>query len=331
MNLPIPSDQIPDILKSFTSTCSRPTLPYRFVANASTESLKSLLTQNIFESVGFNGAQIFLQHEQNALVSLAIVQPQPWESNILGVNVFTLQVLSCSTDIHIDNSELIKDALDSVRAKSAVALVTARCWTSDISLIHNLQKNGFLLMDTAVDVVYSSNDRRTQNATDSSLPSDLRLRLATLKDQDELQNLSGMAFSGHFGRFHADPRLGNNLGTKVYQQWILSCLNGWADYVFLAEDLQTQKPVGFSAWKKPSSAEQSLGLALGHYSIGAVSPCYSGRGIFKKLTLAGMQALGSCQAIEGPTHIHNLAVQRGYQSLGWTVADSRHTFHAWID
>ena len=331
MILPISSNQIPDILRSFTSKCSRSTLPYRFIATASTESLRSLLTQNVIESVGFNEAQIFSQHEQNSLVSLAIVQPQPWESNILGVSVFTLQVLSCSTAINIDNSELIKGALDSVRAKSQVALVTAKCWTSDVSLIHSFQRNGFLLMDTAVDVVYCPNDHRTQNAFDSTLPSDLRFRLATLKDQEELQNLSGMAFSKHFGRFHADPRLGNNLGTKVYQQWILSCLNGWADYVFLAEDLKTQKPVGFSAWKKPSSAEQSLGVALGHYSIGAVAPCYSGKGIFKKLTLSGMRALSCCQAIEGPTHIHNLAVQRGYQSLGWTVADSRHTFHAWID
>jgi hypothetical protein len=331
MILPILSNQISDNIESFTATCARSVLPFRFISTALTEALRRLLFQNICESIELNGAQFFSQHEQNSIASLAIVQPQPWESNVLGVNVFSLQVLSCSTAINFNNVELVKVALDSVRAKSAVALVTARCWTSDISLIHDFQRNGFLLMDTAVDVVYSSNARRPHNVADSSLPPDLRLRLATLEDQEELQNLAGMAFSGHFGRFHSDPRLGDNLGTKVYQQWILSCLNGWADYVFLVEDLQTQKPVGFSAWKKPSSSEQSLGLALGHYSIGAVSPSYSGRGIFKKLTLAGMQALGSCQAIEGPTHIHNLAVQRGYQSLGWTVADSRHTFHAWID
>jgi|688.fasta_scaffold08022_13 hypothetical protein len=330
MILEIPSNQNSSILESFTAKCSRSTLPFRFISTASTESLGRLLFQNIFESIEYNGVRLFARYEHKSIVSLAIVHPQSWESNVLGVSVFSLQVISCTNALNIDNVELIKTALESVRDKSTVALVTARCWTSDISLIHGFQRNGFLLMDTAVDVVYSSNAHKPQNVIDSSLPPDLKMRLATLEDQEELKNLAGVAFSGHFGRFHADPRLGNSLGTKVYQQWILSCLNGWADYVFLVEDLQTQKPVGFSAWKKPSSAEQSLGLALGHYSIGAVSPRYSGRGIFTKLTLAGMQALDSCQAIEGPTHIHNLAVQHGYQSLGWTIADSRHTLHAWI-
>jgi len=331
MILPILPQQTEKIKESVLSSWPRCGLPLRFVSSVPTESLRSLLFDDLNKSLENDGARLFAQYDRNTLIAIALVQPQTWESRVLGVSVFTLQVACCATANALNQAPLIESSLDYIRTISENALVTARCWTSESSLIHDFERKGFLLMDTAVDVIYYQ--RLVLQPSDALpvLPLGLALRLAVPADEEALRDLAGRSFSGHFGRFHADPRLGRQMGTKVYQEWIASCLNGWANYVFLVEDVETMKPVGFSAWKEPSALEQSLGLMLGHYSIGAVSPHYAGRGVFKVLTHAGMRALINCQAIEGPTHIHNLPVQRGYQSLGWMIADSRHTFHAWIN
>jgi hypothetical protein len=38
----------------------------------------------------------------------------------------------------------------------------------------------------------------------------------------------------------------------------------------------------------------------------------------------------SADWIEGPTHIGNHAVQRGYLRLGWRIAGAQHSFHKWL-
>jgi RimJ/RimL family protein N-acetyltransferase len=210
-------------------------------------------------------------------------------------------------------------------------MVTAKCWVSNIPLIHAFERNGFLLMDTAVDVVRERAGADGKQSINPAQPEGFVLRSATREDIAALRDLATKAFAHHFGRFHSDPRIGRVRGAGVYAAWIAACVEGWADFVFLAEEVPTRAVAGFSAWKKPSKQALSLDLALAHYSIGAVSPDFSGRGLFKSLTLAGMEALGTGVAIEGPTHLHNLAVQRGYLALGWKIADSRHTFHAWLE
>jgi hypothetical protein len=39
---------------------------------------------------------------------------------------------------------------------------------------------------------------------------------------------------------------------------------------------------------------------------------------------------GMVTCIEGPTHINNYPVQRGYDKLNWKIADARHSFHKWL-
>ncbi|MBX7184854.1 MAG: hypothetical protein K1Y01_06880, partial [Vicinamibacteria bacterium] len=137
------------------------------------------------------------------------------------------------------------------------------------------------------------------------------------------------AFADHFGRFHSDPKLGPQASVKIYERWIESCLDGWTDWVVLAEVAGTI--AGYTAWKRPTPREASHGIGLGHYSIGAVHPDYFGRGLFSALTLKGSSLLeGLVQRIEGPTHVNNYGVQRGYLRLGWRIEDAHHSFHKWL-
>jgi hypothetical protein len=109
-----------------------------------------------------------------------------------------------------------------------------------------------------------------------------------------------------------------------------SSLNGYADYFVLAEI--DNRIAGLSIWKKTSALEKKLPIRLGHYSIGAIHPDFFGRKLFSILTYEGMKLLQpEVDMIEGPTHINNYAVQRGYARLGWQISDARHSFHKWLD
>lgn len=308
----------------------RRSLPYRFVASASTDSLRGLLARDLLAGTG----RLFALPGREAPAALVRIQPQPWDSSSLSVPAHSLSAWLFPEAGEVDEGDLsvlVREALDSARRPGEPAMVAAKCWVSDIPLVHALERNGFLLMDTAVDVVRDRLPADAKLRVTTAQPEGFILRLATADDIAALRNLASRAFAHHFGRFHSDPRIGRERATGVYAAWIAACVEGWADFVFLAEEAATGTLAGFSAWKKPSEQALALDLALAHYSIGAVSPDFSGRGLFKSLTLAGTEALGPDVAIEGPTHLHNLAVQRGYLALGWKIVDSRHTFHAWIE
>ena len=142
--------------------------------------------------------------------------------------------------------------------------------------------------------------------------------------------MAHLAFEGHFGRFHADRRLGKEVATRVYEQWLGSSLDGYADWIDVAEI--SGNIAGFSVWKKPSPQEVELKIRIGHYSISGIHPAYHGRGLFTALTHEGMKGMqGFADVLEGPTHINNYGVHAGYSKLNWRVgADARHSFHKWL-
>jgi len=39
---------------------------------------------------------------------------------------------------------------------------------------------------------------------------------------------------------------------------------------------------------------------------------------------------GIADCIEGPTHVNNYPVQRGYTKLLWRICDAHHSFHKWL-
>ncbi len=207
--------------------------------------------------------------------------------------------------------------------------VLCQCDSRKMEVIHALETQGFFMMDTLLEFVF---DYKETPLTDIPVPAPLPgflIRPAVEADREALIQLSKRAFGQHFGRFHADARIPAHQATGIYEKWLASACDGWADWIVVAEE--KGKLAGFSVWKKPSPEEADQGIPLGHYSIGAVSPEYQKQGLFSVLTYEGMKILkGHCRFIEGPTHLNNIGVQRGYGSLGWKVFGGRHAFHKWL-
>jgi ribosomal protein S18 acetylase RimI-like enzyme len=307
--------------------------PLRYLLKELGADLTDFWSRSIAELLQAQTAQGFLAVRGGAQLGLLIYSNNPWESNLLGKKAAVINTFVVDGSI-ANREQVAQSMLDHMlqnAAANGVQFILSKTYTNELYAIHALESRGFLLMDTIVDCYYDYRRVPFERLPRPVLADGVTLRLATSADRDELVAVVELAFREHFGRFHADERIGSQLATQAYKQWMCSSLDGYADWIHLV--LVAGKIVGFSIWKRQSKAESQLKVRFGHYSIAGIHPDYHGQGLFTALTYAGMQSLhGIADIIEGPTHINNYGVQLGYSKLGWRVcSDARHSFHKWMD
>jgi len=307
-------------------------LPLYTSLDCSRSEIESRWKDEIRQLLSSEGAIGFTAEISGTISGLVICAPLSWESPLLGKSMWAIKHIAVACPPGDVSSVAIKLVAEVVRrvVDRGADFLLCRAIPSDSAIIHALESNGFLLMDTLLNFVFDCRSRASNGRRQQQVPQGFELRLATTSDTEPLAEIARSCFAGHFGRFHADPRIGHAAATRIYQEWIRSCANGWADCIVVA--LYGDRIVGYSAWKKPSALDQRHGIQLGHYSIGAVHPDFFGRGLFTALTHAGMEQLcSSADWIEAPTHIDNYAVQRGFRRLGWRIAGAQHSFHKWLN
>lgn len=231
------------------------------------------------------------------------VADAPWESKVLGVKS---GVLTAAAD-EIEAAVAQSDA-------EGFEFVTAKVPTTDYAMIHALERNGFLLIETVLHYSYRYSDNVLPPAPD------VAIRRAEDSDTEALVKLAALSFGAHFGRFHSDPRIGHERANRVYEEWMRSAMGGYADDVFVAEC--DGRIAAVSIWRTDGD--------LAHYSLGAVHPDHFSRGLFKAVTIAGMRRYaGMATELGCATNLHNLPVQAAFQTLGWRRLESKYTFHRW--
>ena len=221
----------------------------------------------------------FLAEAKEGPVGFCVIGDLPWESGVLGKRMAAVKHMAAMPEKEHSRilEALVSRALAYTRDRNYDFLL-CKSYTDDSPRIHALERQGFLLVDTLLDFVVDL--RRVPPAIQPApaVPVDVELRFAGPGDLAGLVEVSRRAFASHPGRFHSDSRLGPECGRIIYERWIESCLNGWADWVVVAET--AGRIAGYSAWKRPSDREARHQLDLGHYSIGAVHPDFFGRGLF---------------------------------------------------
>ena len=276
------------------------------------------------------GAVLLLARARGRIAGLALLADLAWETRVLGREMWGLKHLAAGGEPPARAAvldKLVHEAVRRAEGEDDADCIVHRCQADDAPAIHALERRGFLLMDTLVDYVVSL-EKPDSSLTVPLPPAGTTLRPAVPEDLDGLLEVARGAFAEHPGRFHSDERIARADAVHVYEEWIRSCLEGWADRVFVADCRGTI--AGYSAWKKPSELERRNGIELGHYSIGAVAPEHAASGLFRALTAEGMHFLaGHARRVEGPTHASNVPVQRAYAALGWRAAGARHGFHRW--
>ncbi len=219
-----------------------------------------------------------------------------------------------------ENVSDIQTAVDWSRDQG-VKFLMARCDTSNVAVVHELQHHMFLLMDTFVHYTFSF-AKKTIPVDSGVIP----IRPFQPDDIPKIHDVARDSFKGYVGHFHSDPRLDRETCDSVYSEWAVnSCRDrNLADEVLVADrdgDLQ-----GF-ATLKVLNAVSVEGALFG------VAPKAQGLGIYRSFMVRGMQwclerGFGE---MEVGTQVNNYAVQRVWQRLGFEIQTSGHTFHLWLN
>jgi len=232
--------------------------------------------------------------------SLVLLRPLSWDTRHFGHGCADL-VRIYGEDPPID--EAVR------RARSlGVRLLSARCRAERVDLAGALERQGFELVDTSVEL---------GAALTSAAPSRARPRRA-----EDLVALRAIARSFRANRFHLDRRIDPERADALYESW---AEHGAA----LVVDDGGDGIAGFCGWRPPDTDDP---LRVGALTLIVISPEARGRGHFGELVGGVRAALLSAGArlMVTSTQIHNAAALRAFQREGLRPFGARHVFHRWI-
>jgi GNAT superfamily N-acetyltransferase len=201
-----------------------------------------------------------------------------------------------------------------------VRFLIARCPTADLSAAQDMERNGFLLMDT---LVYYR--RSLVNIPPPADLEPIRIRPIETGDEDLVRAVAGECFRDYRGHYHADAKLLREQCDDAYVSWAArSCVSrDVADEVLVA--VLDNAVVGFATLRLASPTEGE-GVLFG------VAPRAQGKGVYRRFMIDAMQWFQSrgAKRMFVSTQITNLAVQHSWVGLGFAPYQAFYTFHKWF-
>lgn len=185
--------------------------------------------------------------------------------------------------------------------------------------INEFLKRGYMLADVLVEYCF--------DFSRSKLPKiEHKCKLEDCKE-DYIKNLKEIAGKSFiYDRFHTDPYLNNENCDKYYERWIENSYHGFADRVITA--IYNNEPIGFTTGKVYPGDE------YGHLVLSAVSNKYRGLGVYTSMIHEGVSWLlkehGDRKGVIVGTQVNNLAVQKAWIKLGFSVYDSSFVLQKYI-
>lgn len=184
------------------------------------------------------------------------------------------------------------------------------------TLIHLLEQNQFLLMDTLVTYKFDFSKKTLKEMNHNCL-----LRDCIESDLSEVKNFTSKAFK--IDRFHSDKTLEKSKSDLYYSKWFENSFNGLADRVIVGEI--DGDPVGFTAWKLTKMNDETKTARL---VLSAVSDNSRGKRVYTSMIHEGLKWLeGKADYVLVGTQIDNYPVQKTWANFGSFLIGSNYVFH----
>lgn len=220
---------------------------------------------------------------------------------------------------NIENPELIVRDLKKVSTK----LIIARIDFSNLRLISQLERIGFLYKDAQVTFNYNLQKRLPENKLNP-------FSLVPYKENHltEIMDITKKSFI-NYGHYFADENLDKEKCIEVYTDWIKRCCEkkDFADEIIVAE--KDNVAIGYLALKKQFADNDKFIAGV----IGAVAPEYRKLGVFNAINIETLYLAKRLEAdrIENNVLVTNFPVMKTYTSLCYNIIRSEITMHFWYE
>ena len=241
--------------------------------------------------------------------SLAVV---PWDSEILSIRVYELQI---EDGAPTSTAGAIGEWLDQLQHGSPCLVHTA-VDQRDVSVLEMLASSGFYPVETALALEMDLASVRTPAAVGRA---PVQLRRATDPDLDRLCRIAATGFWAD--RFHLDPNLSDDAANRRYVRWLQRAYED-GETLFTYERADTGRVIGFYLVRPVTEALADLTLV-------ALDPAEVGRGlgsVLYRLVLDECAAMGFLRA-QTRTVAHNLPALNILTALGFAVTSARIGMH----
>jgi hypothetical protein len=217
----------------------------------------------------------------------------------------------------IENPELIVSELK----KLSVKLIIARVDFSNLKLIEQLERIGFLYKDAQVTFNFNLQNKLPEKTYN-------QFSIVSFKEGhlSDLIKITRKSFN-NYGHYYADDKLDKQKCSEIYTDWIQRCCENRdiADEIIVAE--KDNKAIGYLALKMYSNDNERYMAGV----IGAVAPEYRKLGVFQAINIESLYYAVSLESkrIENNVLITNYPVMKSYTSLSYTIIRSEITMHYW--
>lgn len=228
-----------------------------------------------------------------------ILKKIEFDSRIFGFSTAKIEKVyysKKSKNLNVIISNIIRDLL-----KQEIRYATYRVDSSEILVINELEKNGFVVVDGLISFVRPLSG-------DDFLVSD-KIRNASEEDIIYLTKMSKGLFST---RIQNDPLISKRVADQFFAEWIANSVKKKVASEVLVW-IEGKKPVGFATIKK-----------TGQIPLVGVEKTFQGRGIAKKLVEACLERLSRWGVKEAfiDTQLDNIGALRAYSGVGFKVKKS---------
>lgn len=255
---------------------------------------------------------LILLEDKKSGIEIKIEKDQ-WNTKVFGLKMGNLTIKSKKYPLDYEKS--LNRALTETKLKGYKHL-TCKVDTSNNEMAKALEKEKFYLVDTLVTYRFYFGKSILPPIEHQCILDD-----CLEKDLSHLKNIARKSFE--IDRFHSDEALDNQKCDEYYDLWIENSYNGFADKVIVAK--LKNEPVGFTTGKLPSKD------GVGQLVLSAVSDKCRGKGVYTSMIYEGVKWLSDkANCVQVGTQINNLAVQKAWIKLGFTVYGSEYIFQKLI-
>ncbi|OGH56856.1 MAG: hypothetical protein A3G34_11675 [Candidatus Lindowbacteria bacterium RIFCSPLOWO2_12_FULL_62_27] len=273
--------------------------------------------RHTFYSVGRKGAP----------GGLAALSRLDWDAKYLKAGAARIDWLIASGTY--ESQFAVKETLLKQILKACVAArvrhLSCRVASSDLSGIHVLEQNGFVMVDGIL--TFSLDTRGWKRPKRQG---GFSVRLCRESDIKQVREIGRRSYI--YDRFHSDPRIAKKAADRLHAAWVENACRGSAsDAVVVAEE--KGRILGFVTCKIDPYSTEHLGLKIGTIVLVATAGGGRHRGVAREMTygaIAWFRDQG-CDKVEVGTQFRNIPASRLYAACGFPLVATSLSLRRWLD